>query len=42
MISEAESLAIPTVQFSETLPDDQTYFSWMQANIEALAEALEP
>ena len=42
VISEAESLAIPTVQFSETLPDDETYLSWMQANIEALAEALEP
>lgn len=41
MTSEAESLQIPVVEFSETLPDGQTYLSWMQANIEALAGALE-
>jgi len=41
VISEAESRQIPIVEFSETLPDDQTYLSWMQANIEALAGALE-
>lgn len=40
VISEAESLKIPVVEFSETLPDGQTYLSWMQANIEDLAEAL--
>ena len=40
VITEAESLEIPTVEFSETLPDGQTYLSWMQANIEALAGAL--
>jgi zinc/manganese transport system substrate-binding protein len=41
MTSEAESLQIPIVEFSETLPDGQTYLSWMQANIGALAGALE-
>jgi zinc/manganese transport system substrate-binding protein len=41
MTSEAESLEIPVVEFSETLPDGQTYLSWMQANIETLAGALE-
>ena len=41
VISEAEAQAIPVVEFSETLPDGQTYLSWMQANIEALAGALE-
>ena len=40
VIGEAEALAIPVVEFSETLPDGQTYLSWMQANIEALAGAL--
>jgi zinc/manganese transport system substrate-binding protein len=40
VISEAESLEIPTVEFSETLPDGHTYLSWMQANIEAMAGAL--
>jgi zinc/manganese transport system substrate-binding protein len=40
VISEAESLEIPTAEFSETLPDGQTYLSWMRANIEALAGAL--
>ena len=40
VISEAEATGIPVIQFSETLPEDQTYLSWMQANIEALTEAL--
>jgi zinc/manganese transport system substrate-binding protein len=40
VLSEAESREIPTVEFSETLPDGQTYLSWMQANIEALTGAL--
>ena len=42
VIGEAESLGIPPVEFSETLPDGQTYLSWMQANIESLGEALAP
>lgn len=40
VIDEAEALAIPVVEFAETLPQGQTYLSWMQANIAALAEAL--
>lgn len=42
IIDEAESLAIPVVEFAETLPEGQTYLSWMRANIEALAGALSP
>jgi zinc/manganese transport system substrate-binding protein len=42
VISEADSLSIPVIEFSETLPDRQTYLSWMKANIEALAGALHP
>ena len=42
VISEAETLSIPVVEFSETLPDGATYLTWMQANIDALAEALAP
>lgn len=38
--AEADALGIPVISFSETLPEGQTYLSWMQANIEALAGAL--
>ncbi len=41
VISEAEAQSIPVIEFSETLPDGQTYLSWMQANIDALAGALD-
>jgi ABC-type Zn uptake system ZnuABC Zn-binding protein ZnuA len=41
VISEADAEGIPVIEFSETLPDGQTYLSWMKANIEALAGALE-
>ncbi len=41
VISEAEARSIPVVEFSETLPDGQTYLSWMLANIDALAGALD-
>lgn len=37
---EAEGLGIPIIAFSETLPEGQTYLSWMQENIDALAGAL--
>lgn len=37
---EAEGLGIPVIAFSETLPEGQTYLSWMQENIAALAGAL--
>ncbi|KQZ85578.1 metal ABC transporter substrate-binding protein [Microbacterium sp. Root166] len=40
ILDEAESRGIPTIAFSETLPEGQTYISWMQANIEALSTAL--
>lgn len=40
IVDEAEAVGIPVIAFSETLPEGQTYISWMQANIEALAGAL--
>ena len=40
VLDEAEAQSIPVLEFAETLPERQTYVSWMQANIEALAEAL--
>jgi zinc/manganese transport system substrate-binding protein len=40
VIDEAEGRGIPVLEFTETLPAGQTYLSWMQANIEALAGAL--
>ena len=40
IVDEAQGLGIPVIAFSETLPEGQTYISWMQANIEALAAAL--
>jgi zinc/manganese transport system substrate-binding protein len=42
VIDEAKTSSIPVLEFSETLPEHQTYLSWMQANIEALAGALTP
>jgi zinc/manganese transport system substrate-binding protein len=30
------------LEFTETLPDGQTYISWMQQNIAELQEALTP
>ena len=41
VISAAEAQSIPVIEFSETLPDGETYLSWMQANIDALAGALD-
>lgn len=40
VIDEADAEDIPVVEFTETLPDGQTYISWMQANIDAMSEAL--
>lgn len=40
VVDAAEENGIPTVAFAETLPEGQTYISWMQANIEALEDAL--
>ncbi|MFE5408313.1 metal ABC transporter solute-binding protein, Zn/Mn family [Microbacterium sp. NPDC056569] len=40
IVGEADGLGISVIAFSETLPEGQTYISWMQANIEALNGAL--
>ncbi|GAA5035914.1 metal ABC transporter solute-binding protein, Zn/Mn family [Microbacterium fluvii] len=37
---EAQTQGIPVLEFTETLPDGQTYLSWMQQNIAALMTAL--
>lgn len=37
---EAKAKNIPVVEFTETLPEGQTYLSWMQSNITALSDAL--
>lgn len=39
-IRAAESAGIPVVEFAETLPEGQTYLSWMDENVAALADAL--
>ena len=41
IVDEAEGRGIPVIAFSETLPEGETYISWMQANIEALSTALQ-
>lgn len=38
--NEAKAKNIPVIEFTETLPDGQTYISWMQSNITALSDAL--
>lgn len=40
VIDAATAKGIPVLEFSETLPEGQTYISWMQQNIEALSGAL--
>jgi zinc/manganese transport system substrate-binding protein len=40
VLREAESAGIPVVEFAETLPEGQTYLSWMDENVAALADAL--
>ena len=40
IIDEAQQRSIPVLEFAEIIPDGETYVSWMQANIDALAEAL--
>ncbi|MFJ4036754.1 metal ABC transporter solute-binding protein, Zn/Mn family [Microbacterium sp. NPDC090007] len=37
---EAKAKNIPVIEFTETLPEGQTYISWMQSNIMALSDAL--
>jgi len=41
VIDEASANGIPVVEFAETLPEGQTYLSWMQDNIAAIQDALE-
>ncbi|MDZ5145177.1 metal ABC transporter solute-binding protein, Zn/Mn family [Microbacterium testaceum] len=38
--NEAKAKSIPVIEFTETLPEGQTYISWMQSNIAALSDAL--
>jgi len=40
IIADAESAEIPVLEFTETLPEGETYISWMQDNIDRLADAL--
>jgi len=40
VIEWAEAAGIPVVEFTELLPDGETYQSWMWENIRALADAL--
>lgn len=40
VIDEAKARGIPVLEFSETLPDGDTYPSWMKSNVDALAKAL--
>ena len=40
VVDAAKANDIPAVPVTETLPDGQDYLSWMQANIQALSQAL--
>lgn len=40
IIQAADDAGVPVLEFSETLPEGQTYVSWMQQNVADLAEAL--
>lgn len=40
VIDAAKAKSIPVLEFTETLPEGQTYISWMQQNIAELQEAL--
>lgn len=39
--SDAVAAGVPVVDFTETLPDGQTYVTWQQANLRALDRALD-
>ena len=41
IIDAATAQSIPVLEFTETLPEGQTYISWMQQNIAELADALD-
>ena len=36
----AETAGVPVLNFSETLPDGQSYVQWMTANVESIGKAL--
>lgn len=40
VVAAADAQSIPVLKFAETLPEGQTYLSWMDENIAALADAL--
>ncbi|MFG6475784.1 metal ABC transporter solute-binding protein, Zn/Mn family [Microbacterium sp. P06] len=40
VVDDADGRGIPVLEFAETLPEGQTYLSWMNENVAALAEAL--
>ncbi|WP_440709247.1 metal ABC transporter solute-binding protein, Zn/Mn family [Herbiconiux sp. YIM B11900] len=40
LVEAADQNGIPVVAVTETLPDGDDYFSWMTANLDAIAEAL--
>jgi zinc/manganese transport system substrate-binding protein len=42
LIDAADEQGVPVLEFTETLPDGQTYLQWMQQNVTDLAEALTP
>ncbi|MBB2976461.1 zinc/manganese transport system substrate-binding protein [Microbacterium endophyticum] len=41
VIDVANAQGIPVLEFTETLPDGETYIQWMQENVAALAGALD-
>ncbi len=41
VIDAATAQSIPVLEFTETLPEGQTYISWMQQNIAELADAFD-
>ena len=40
VISKAKAAGIPVLEFTELVPAGETYLSWMQANVAALADSL--
>ncbi len=40
VISKAKAAGIPVLEFTELVPDGDTYLTWMQANVAALADTL--
>lgn len=41
VLDTADAADVPVVEYSETLPEGDTYVSWMSANIDALQDALQ-